>query len=97
MSDIVSYDSAVAQDAESGLASTSTSLEATLADLSAYVNKVCANWEGDEQVVYKGIQTKWDTAANEIHTILNQIKAGLSTNTASVDTMRAQVRGALQG
>lgn len=94
---IVSYDSAVARDSEAGLASTAASLEATLADLTAFVAQVCANWEGDEQALYQGIQQQWDTAAAEIHQILNQIKVGLGNNTTSVDEMRSRVRSALQG
>ncbi|MGL4177391.1 MAG: WXG100 family type VII secretion target [Dermatophilaceae bacterium] len=94
---IYSYDSGVARDAEASLGSTAASLEATLADLSGFVNRVCANWEGDEQVVYRGIQLKWDAAAEEVRGILTQIKAGLGENTASVDSMRSRVRSTLQG
>ncbi|WP_168582778.1 WXG100 family type VII secretion target [Gephyromycinifex aptenodytis] len=94
---IVSYDSAIARDAEAGLAATASALEANLAELGAFVSQVCANWDGDEQVLYRGIQTQWDTAAAEVNAILLQIKTGLGRNTVSVDEMRARVRSALQG
>lgn len=94
---VVSYDSAVARDAESGLGSTASALEASLADLTGFVNQVCSNWEGDEQVIYKGIQSQWDSAAEEIRSILTQIKSGLGKNTESVDQMRSQVRSSLNG
>lgn len=94
---IVSYDSAIARDAESGLGQTAASLEANLGELSAFVNQVCSNWEGDEQTLYRGIQTRWDTAAAEIRQILERIKVGLGNNTTSVDAMRQRVRSTLQG
>ena len=93
---VYSYDSAVARDSEAGLARTASSLEAALADLSGFVAKVCANWEGDEQVVYKGIQTQWDTAAAELHATLTQIKTRLGNTPSSVDAMRTRAQGALR-
>ena len=93
----VSYDSSVARDAESSLGTTATALENSLTELTNFVNRVSSNWEGDEQVTYKGIQTKWDTAADEIRNILTQIKTGLGKNTESVDQMRNKVRNTLQG
>lgn len=94
--DIYSYDSAVARDAEGGLGSTISALEASLADLGGFVNQVTQNWEGDEQVLYKGIQTKWDGASDQIKQILAQIKTSLGQTTESVDTMRGKVSSALQ-
>ncbi len=96
MSDVYSYDSAVARDAEGGLAGTISSLEASLGDLTGFVNRVTANWEGDEQVIYKGIQTKWDGAADQIRQILAQIKVSLGQTTESVDSMRGKVQQTLQ-
>ncbi|MDO5627631.1 MAG: WXG100 family type VII secretion target [Mobilicoccus sp.] len=93
---IVSYDSAVAREAESSLKATANHLQNTLAELSSYVGQVCSGWEGDEQVVYRDIQNRWDRAANEIHQILNRITVSLGNNTTSVESMRAQVRSALQ-
>jgi ESAT-6 family protein len=96
MSDMYSYDSAVARDAEGGLAATAASLQAQLADLGGFVNAACANWEGDEQALYRGIQTRWDNAAAQVRDILNQITAALGQTTESVDTMRSRVRQTLQ-
>ena len=95
--DIYSYDNGVAQDAEGGLQATIGALEASLADLGGFVNAVCSSWEGDEQVQYKGIQTQWDGAANEVRTILSQIKTVLGETTTSVQTMRGRVSSALEG
>ncbi len=97
MSDIYSYDSGVATEAEGGLGATAASLEAHLAELGGFVNSVCGNWEGDEQAVYKGIQIQWDNAATQVRDIVNQIKVALGQTTESVDTMRGRVRQTLQG
>jgi WXG100 family type VII secretion target len=94
--DVYSYDSAVARDAEGSLGQTVTALEGHLADLTGFVNTVCANWTGDEQELYKGIQTKWDQAAGNVKEILNSVKQTLGSTTESVDGMRGQVRSTLQ-
>ncbi len=96
MSDTYSYDEAVARNAEQGLAATLAHLESTLTDLSGFVTKVCANWEGDEKEIFQGIQTRWDHAAGEVRNILGQIKGGLGQTTTSVGDMRGRVRSALQ-
>ena len=46
MTDVYSYDSAVARDAEGGLSGTIASLKGNLDELGGFVNGVCANWEG---------------------------------------------------
>lgn len=93
----VSYNNDVARTASAGLQSTASQLEASLADLNAFVNAACANWEGDEAVQYRNLQAQWDKAAGEIHSILNQIRSSLDKNTDSVEAMRSQVRNTLAG
>jgi len=97
MTDVYSYDSAVAHDAEGGLSGTIAALQGRLDELGGFVNSVCASWEGDEQAIYRGAQTRWDNAATQVRDILHQIKATLGETTESVDTMRARVRQSLQG
>jgi uncharacterized protein YukE len=97
MADIYSFDSAVAGDAEGGLAATIAAPEASLGDLTGFVNTVCANWEGDEQGIYRGIQTRWDNAAGQMRDIITQVKTAFGSTTESVDTMRARVRQNLGG
>jgi early secretory antigenic target protein ESAT-6 len=94
---VYSYDSAVARDAEGGLSGTIASLQGSLDELGGFVNSVCANWEGDEQAIYHGIQSKWDGAAAQVRDILDQIRAALGQTTESVETMRARVGQSLQG
>jgi WXG100 family type VII secretion target len=97
MTDMYSYDSAVARDAEGGLSGTIASLQGHLDELGGFVNSVCANWEGDEQAIYHGIQSKWDGAAGQVREILDQIRLTLGQTTESVETMRARVSQSLQG
>lgn len=94
---VYSYDSAVARDAEGGLSGTVASLQGRLDELGGFVNSVCANWEGDEQAIYRDIQSRWDGAAAEVRDILAQIRTTLGQTTESVDTMRARVTQSLQG
>ena len=88
---------AVARDAEGGLSGTVASLQGRLDELGGFVNSVCANWEGDEQAIYRGIQSRWDGAAAQVRDILDQIRATLGQTTESVETMRARVSQSLQG
>ena len=97
MSNVYSYDSAVAREAEGGLSGTIAALQGHLDELGGFVNSVCANWEGDEQAIYRGIQSKWDGAAAQIRDILAQIRVTLGQTTESVETMRARVSQTLQG
>jgi WXG100 family type VII secretion target len=93
---VYSYDSAVARESEGGLGGTIASLEGNLAELGGFVASVTANWEGDEQGIYRGVQNQWDNAATEIKSILAQVKSALGQTTESVDTMRGRVRNTLQ-
>ena len=97
MTDVYSYDSAVARDAEGGLSGTVASLQGRLDELGGFVNSVCASWEGDEQAIYRGIQSRWDGAAAQVRDILDQIRTTLGQTTESVETMRARVSQSLQG
>jgi WXG100 family type VII secretion target len=94
---VFSYDSSTASTATDDIAGVAAGLQASLDDLTNFVNRVKANWEGDEMVVYEGIQQKWDTAAATVREILTSVQSALNQTTSSVDQMRGQVRGALQG
>ncbi len=94
---IFSYDESVAETAHGDISSVAQGLRATLDDLSGFVNRVRANWEGDEMEVYNGIQQQWDSAAQTVSEILDSVMQALGQTTSSVQEMRSQVRGALQG
>jgi WXG100 family type VII secretion target len=97
MSATFSYDEAVADSAHGDLAGIRAGLQASLSDLSGFVSRVRASWQGDEQEEYAAIQAKWDAAAATVREILDSVHSALGSNTSSVQSMRSQVRTALQG
>jgi WXG100 family type VII secretion target len=96
MGDIFSYDEATADTAHGDLGSVARGVQASLDDLTGFVNRVKSNWEGDEMEIYNGIQTQWDGAAATVKQILDSVQGALGQTTGSVKDMRGQVRGALQ-
>jgi WXG100 family type VII secretion target len=97
MSDMYSYDESAAGSAHGDIGAVSSGLQASLDDLTNFVNRVKANWEGDEMEQYNGIQAQWNTAADTVKTILQSVNGALGQTTSSVQEMRGQVRGALSG
>lgn len=97
MADVFSYDEATAGTAHGDIASVAQGIQASLADLTGFVNRVKSNWEGDEMELYDGIQVKWNNAADTVKQILDSVTQALGTTTSSVQEMRGQVRGAIQG
>jgi WXG100 family type VII secretion target len=97
MSDVFSYDESTAGTAHGDISSVAQGLQASLDDLTGFVNRVKANWEGDEMEVYDGVQLKWNNASDTVKQILNSVTQALGQTTSSVQEMRGQVRGALQG
>jgi uncharacterized protein YukE len=96
MADVFSYDEATAETAHGDLASVARGVQASLDDLTGFVNRVKANWDGDEMDIYTGIQSQWDGAAATVKQILDSVQGALGGTTGSVKDMRGQVRGALQ-
>jgi WXG100 family type VII secretion target len=95
--DVFSYDEATAGTAFGNLGSVSSGLQSSLDDLNGFVNRVRANWEGDEMDLYDGIQQRWNSASVTVSGILRSVQQALGDTTASVQEMRGRVRGALQG
>lgn len=96
-SDIFSYDEATAGTAHGDIGSVASGLQASLDDLTGFVNRVRSNWEGDEMDLYDGIQQRWNSASATVSGILRSVQGALGETTSSVQEMRGQVRGALQG
>ena len=61
--DVFSYDEATAGTAFGNLGSVSSGLQSSLDDLNGFVNRVRANWEGDEMDLYDSIQQRWNSAS----------------------------------
>lgn len=94
---VFSYDESVGSSATDDIGAVANGIEASLNDLGNFVARVKSNWQGDEQEIYAGIQTQWDNAAATVKEILTSVKGALGQTTSSVQEMRGQVRGALQG
>jgi WXG100 family type VII secretion target len=93
---VFSYDESVAGSSADDIAGVARGVQASLDDLTNFVNRVKSNWTGDEQQIYVGIQTQWDNAAATVKQILDSVTGALGQTTSSVQEMRGQVRGALQ-
>jgi WXG100 family type VII secretion target len=96
MGDIFSYDESTAGSAHGDIASVAAGIQASLDDLTNFVGRVRANWEGDEMEEYNGIQQQWNSAADTVKQILDSVTKSLGQTTSSVQEMRGQVRGALK-
>ena len=95
--DVFSYDEATADTAFGHLGSVASGLQGNLDDLTGFVNRVRANWEGDEMDLYDSIQQRWNSASVTIEGILRSVQNALGDTTTSVKEMRGRVKGALQG
>jgi WXG100 family type VII secretion target len=96
MTGVFSYDESAAGSAHSDIGAVAN-CAGQLDDLSGFVARVKSNWEGDEMEVYNGIQQQWDRAAGTVKQILDSVRDALGQTASSVQEMRGQARGALQG
>jgi WXG100 family type VII secretion target len=97
MGGVFSYDESTASSAHGDIGAVANGIQASLDDLTNFVARVRANWEGDEMDIYNGIQQQWNSAADTVKQILDSVRQALGQTTSSVQEMRGQVRGALQG
>jgi WXG100 family type VII secretion target len=95
--DVFSYDEATADNSFGSLGSVASGLQGNLDDLTGFVNRVRANWEGDEMDLYDTIQQRWNSASVTVENILRSVQTALGDTTTSVKEMRSRVSGALQG
>lgn len=54
-------------------------IDQQLDDLQAYLAPLVATWTGQASTDYQGLQTKWDTSAGELNSILRSIATALWT------------------
>ncbi len=95
-SGVFSYDESTAGTTHADIGAVANGVQASLDDLTNFVNRVRSDWQGDEMEIYNGIQQQWTTSANTVKEILDSVRQALGQTTSSVQDMRGQVRGALQ-
>jgi WXG100 family type VII secretion target len=61
-------------------------IDATLDDLKAYLAPMVSTWSGSAATEYNGLQSKWDSAAVELNTILRTIADALHTANENYDS-----------
>ncbi|WP_342318500.1 WXG100 family type VII secretion target [Corynebacterium mayonis] len=94
---VYSYTRSDAEAAGSDLNSVMNAIESTLSEMDSDIQKLAAGWEGSEQETYRGIHGKWSSAAQNMKSILGQIRSALEENTAAVAETRGRVTGSLAG
>ncbi|WP_257160778.1 WXG100 family type VII secretion target [Corynebacterium cystitidis] len=94
---VYSYKRSVAESASEELNSVMNAIESTLSEMDSDIQKLAGDWEGSEQETYRGIHGKWSSAANNLKSILGQIRGALDENTAAVSETRGRVASSLAG
>ncbi|GAA1475505.1 WXG100 family type VII secretion target [Corynebacterium felinum] len=94
---IYAYDNSRAETAAQDLNSVMNQIESTLMEMDGDIQKLAASWDGSEQETYQGVHGKWSKAANNIKTILGQVRASLEENTQGVAETRGRVNSSLFG
>lgn len=59
--------------AQSSITSTSNSVNGLLGDLRSYLAPLEGGWEGAASGAYQALQQQWNTSAEELNRVLNQI------------------------
>ena len=59
------------------MATTLKRLQDRLTQLESDLNPIQDSWTGDARTAYQGDKTKWDTAAKEMNTVLQQLKTAV--------------------
>ncbi len=53
-------------------------IESDLNDLRTYLGPIAASWTGSASVQYQSLQARWNSAANDLNAVLNNIGQALS-------------------
>ncbi|MFC9790902.1 WXG100 family type VII secretion target [Rhodococcus sp. NPDC127528] len=85
------YNFGAIEAAAAGIKSTSAVLDTTLADLKKYVASLAVVWGGSGAESYQQYQAQWDSAAAELHQVLEAIGRAVGTGN---DDMNATDRAA---
>lgn len=69
----IKYDFGAISAAASDITSTAGRINGLLADLKSHIRPMVSTWEGESATAYAQAQQQWDTAAEELNTILQTI------------------------
>ena len=94
---VYAYNRQDAEHAADDLNNVMNSIESTLSEMETDMQKLAAGWEGSEQETYRGIHGKWTSAAQNIKSILGQVRAALQENTSAVTETRSRASQSLAG
>lgn len=73
--DTIRYQFGAISQAAEDIRATAAKINGNLEQLKAQISPMTAAWEGESSTAYQEAQRKWDTAAQEINTILHTISA----------------------
>lgn len=91
------FDHNAAADAEDRVGTAAKNLNTALQDLGGKVKQLASSWEGQEHDAYAGVQSKWDSAANEVTQILTEIQRIVGDNSSDVAHMQKGIGTTLTG
>lgn len=94
---VYAYNNEHAQAAADDLNNVMNSIENTLSEMESDMQKLAAGWEGSEQEAYRGVHGKWSSAAQNLKSILGQVRSALDENTSAVSEMRSRVSQSIAG
>lgn len=94
---VYAYNRQDAEQTADDLNSVMDGIESTLSEMESDIQKLSAGWEGSEQETYRGVHGKWTSAAQNIKSILGQVRSALDENTSAVTETRSRASQSLVG
>jgi WXG100 family type VII secretion target len=82
MGDVIQVQFGALQQASANIQSALSTMESQLSDLEAAAAPLVGSWVGDAKAAYEQRQQAWRTAANELSTILRDIKLAVDESAA---------------
>ena len=89
MSDQIRYQFAGIETSADDIDSTVTKINGLLNDLKQDLKPMVAAWEGTSATAYNEAQTKWDTAAADLNTVLSTISKAVRSGNARMDQLNS--------
>ncbi|HSA52034.1 MAG TPA: pore-forming ESAT-6 family protein [Yinghuangia sp.] len=97
-SDRRSFDIGASGDAQTNLTGVISQLERVISDRDSQVKSAMSDFQADgvsEQ--YHGVEQRWNTAANEVRTIIGLLKSTLETNDSTAQSTLSRAKAAVDG